>query len=152
MGIVLNDFAPADYNFSVQADDAAGAPLYTFSGSFSVDGDVRVQVPLAPVAQPLSPGNITFLWSFGDGNTCSTLLNTVASVQVSIPGEALQNQGNYPCETAGAQGIEVDDFVGGDYSYTIDALDVAGTVVYSDTGSFQVDGNVNVDVVLQPFR
>ena len=150
MGIVLDDFSYGDYNLTVEADDASGSALYSFSGSFTVDGDVRVVVPLAPTVQPLSPGNITFLWTFGDGNSCASLAGIVSSVQVSIPGEPLQNNGNYPCDTAGSQGIEVDDFTGGDYAYTIDALDSTGSVVYSDTGTFQVNGSVTVDVTLEP--
>jgi hypothetical protein len=97
-----------------------------------------------------APGDVEMLWHFTDGNTCSTLINMVAEMQVTIPGEAIQNNGAFPCNVGGTDGIQLRDFVPGTYSYSVSALASDGTVLYSAAGTFVVDGDVQVDVLLMP--
>lgn len=94
------------------------------------------------------PGNITVGWSF-NGQSCSQE-TLIESVQIVIPGEALDNNGFYPCSVNGVDGIVLHDFAPGRYDFSIDAIDYDGTVSYSGGGSFVVDGDVFVRVDLSP--
>jgi hypothetical protein len=94
-------------------------------------------------------GNVQFTWSFPGGLTC-TSLPQISSIAVTIPGEALENNGVYPCMTNGYPGIVLHDFVPGTYGFTIQALDSFGTALYSASGSFNIDGDVVVSVNLLP--
>lgn len=47
-GIVLHDFDPGTYNYTIQAISYGGESLYEGDGSFTVNGDVRVIVDLTP--------------------------------------------------------------------------------------------------------
>ncbi|MFY0570613.1 hypothetical protein ACN28E_43235 [Archangium lansingense] len=47
-GIVLHDFAPATYSYNIQAISYSNETLYEGSGTFTVNGDVRVNVDLTP--------------------------------------------------------------------------------------------------------
>jgi hypothetical protein len=95
-----------------------------------------------------SPGNITFSWTFG-GQPCSAV-PAVANVQVTIPGQVLQNNGVYACDTAGYDGIQLANFAGGTYSWTLNGLDSNNNVLYTTSGSVNVDGDVNVNADLTP--
>ena len=93
-------------------------------------------------------GDITFTWTF-TGLTCSQAPQ-VASVAITIPGEVLQNNGVYPCLTNNYGGIVLHDFLPGDYSFTIQGLDARGTPLYAASGTFHIDGSIQVAVDLQP--
>lgn len=95
---------------------------------------------------PRSPGNVTFLWTF-NGQTCAQV-RAIANVKITIPGQALQNDGVYPCSSNGTAGIVLNDFNGGLYSYTIQGRDPNGTVLYTKSGSFVIDGSVTETVNL----
>lgn len=47
-GIVLHDFAPGRYSFSIDAIDYDGTLSYSGGGTFVVDGDTFVSVDLSP--------------------------------------------------------------------------------------------------------
>jgi hypothetical protein len=96
-----------------------------------------------------SPGNVTFVWTFGAGYQCDDVPE-VKSVKIVIPGESLDNNGFYACNTLGTDGITLRNFRAGIYNYTIDALDSRGAVLYKTTGSFRVNGNVMVTADLTP--
>ncbi|HEX4802362.1 MAG TPA: hypothetical protein VFV14_02565 [Myxococcaceae bacterium] len=58
-GIVLHDFLPGDYSFTIQGLDARGNPLYAASGTFHIDGSILVTVDLQPT------GSYAYLtWTF----------------------------------------------------------------------------------------
>jgi len=95
-----------------------------------------------------SIGNIQFTWTF-TGLTCSQVPQ-VASVAITIPGEVLQNNGVYPCLTSNYNGIVLHDFLPGDYSFTIQGLDARGNPLYANSGTFHIDGDIQVIVDLQP--
>src|SRR4051812_25573716 len=83
---------------------------------------VVLAMPLtACVITPRTPGDVTFLWSFG-GNTCA-MVPAIANVKITVSGQTLQNDGIYPCSTNGTAGIVLNDFKGGLYSYTIQGRD-----------------------------
>ena len=47
---------------------------------------------------------MTFVWTFGTGYQCDDVPE-VKSVKLVIPGESLDNNGFYACNTAGTDGI-----------------------------------------------
>jgi hypothetical protein len=93
-------------------------------------------------------GDVTFLWTF-NGRSCAFVPN-VTQVTIQIPGQTLQNGGVYPCVTGGTAGITLLNFRPGTYSYSIQGRNNAGAVLYEASGTFEVDGNVTVNVDLVP--
>jgi hypothetical protein len=94
------------------------------------------------------PGDVTLAWTFM-GDTCADV-PSVKGVRVSIPGEALANDGYYPCQSAGFAGIELHDFHGGAYAYTVTAYGYANETLFVGGGNFVIDGDVRVNVDLTP--
>lgn len=95
-----------------------------------------------PQQRAPQPGNVNFTWSLA-GRTCAE--NThIAEIRIRIPGESLATGGIYPCAPNGTMGIILHDFRGGNYSYTIEAVDHMGVVRYDASGTFRVDGTIAV--------
>lgn len=61
-GIVLHDFVPGVYSFSIEAVGYRNERLYFASGTFRVDGDVTVDVDLTPVGGPTSFAYVSWLF------------------------------------------------------------------------------------------
>jgi hypothetical protein len=113
---------------------------------------------------PESPGNITFAWSFPNGQTCAQVADKVSLVHISLTGpngpEVLDPQalGWFSCTVAGKDGITLGQvasdpssvpFDAGSYTYTVEAWDSARSQkYYSTTGTLRVSGNVTVSVTL----
>ncbi len=97
---------------------------------------------------PARPGNVTFLWTF-QGNRCDQARD-VWGVNITIPGEALLNNGKYACNTAGVDGITLHDFVPGTYSYTLQGVNFQNQIIFEATGTFVIDGSRTVMVDLMP--
>ncbi|MBX5482628.1 MAG: hypothetical protein IRZ16_12435 [Myxococcaceae bacterium] len=97
---------------------------------------------------PLHPGDVTFTWTFA-GQNCPDV-PYVKNIHLQIPGETLQNDGYFPCLADNYPGINLLDFAGGSYSFTIDAIDYSNNVVFSSSGRFTVDGDLTVNVDLAP--
>lgn len=86
------------------------------------------------------PGNATFTLTF-EGQVCPS---DVASVRLTIPGEALPNGGVFAC----AQSLQVLDLLPGPYDFTVDGLDGVGAILYTASGHFTVNGDVGLSVDL----
>lgn len=97
---------------------------------------------------PARPGNVTFLWTF-QGNRCDQTRD-VYGVNITIPGEALLNNGKYACSTAGVDGITLHDFVPGTYNYTLQGVNFQSQIIFEASGTFTIDGNKTVMVDLMP--
>lgn len=84
-GIVLHDFAGGAYSFEIEALDYSNVVVFSGSGTFTVDGHVRVNIDLTPVGGPTSYAYLT--WRF-PANEASQNPNCsqagVAYVDVSI--------------------------------------------------------------------
>ncbi|MFT3842544.1 MAG: hypothetical protein QM723_36475 [Myxococcaceae bacterium] len=92
--------------------------------------------------------NVTFQWTFGS-ETCGQHPE-IATVQITIPGQSIMNNGAFPCTTNGFSGIVLHDFVNGSYNFTMAARDSAGNTLYNGSSSFNVNGQditVTVDLV-----
>ncbi|MGQ0507994.1 MAG: hypothetical protein ACT4TC_22040 [Myxococcaceae bacterium] len=95
-----------------------------------------------------SPGDVTFTWSFV-GDTCADHPE-IKSIIVDIPGEALQNDGYYPCTANNYPGIVLHNFAGGPYDYNLTAVGYGNETLFTAGGRFVVDGNVRVTVDMMP--
>ena len=71
-GVVLHDFAPGGYNFTVEALDGSGNVLFADSGTFAVNGSVTVPVYLKSV---YSYAYLT--WNFASLNCSQAGISTV---------------------------------------------------------------------------
>jgi len=100
-GIVLHDFLPGTYSFTIQGLDANGTALYVGNGNFTVNGDVLVSVDLSPTSSATVPAYLT--WSFPPNSqsqnpTC--LQAGVDVVDVTIDQGATQR---YSCDAGQTQ-------------------------------------------------
>jgi len=112
------------------------------SGCIVVDDDHR------PPPPPASPGDVTFLWTF-NGLRCDQARD-VHGVNITIPGEQLQNNGKYPCSAAGVDGITLHDFVPGSYNFNLQAVDFTNQIIFEASGTFVINGNRTVTIDLMP--
>jgi hypothetical protein len=94
------------------------------------------------------PGDVTFRWTFG-GLRCDDDRD-IRGVNITIPGERLENDGRYPCQANGFDGIVLHDFVPGVYNFTIEGVSYDNEILYVASGTFRVDGDVTVSVDLTP--
>ncbi|MBZ4419640.1 hypothetical protein [Myxococcus sp. RHSTA-1-4] len=94
------------------------------------------------------PGDVTFRWTFA-GLRCDEDRD-IAGVNITIPGERLQNNGEYPCSANGFDGIVLHDFGPGVYSFNVEGVSYTGEILYAVSGTFRVDGNVTVSVDMTP--
>jgi hypothetical protein len=97
---------------------------------------------------PRAPGDVSFLWTF-NGLRCDQARD-VYGVNISIPGEALLNNGKYACSTAGVDGITLHDFAPGSYSFNLQAVNFQNQIVFEASGTFIIDGSKTVMVDLAP--
>jgi len=93
-------------------------------------------------------GDITFLWTF-NSRTCAEL-QEITQVTIQMPGQTLQSNGQYDCITGGTAGIKLLNFRPGTYTYAIQGRNASGVVLYEGGGTVKVNGNVTVNVDLQP--
>lgn len=94
------------------------------------------------------PGDVNFTWALG-GGTCAQNPD-VHTIRITIPGQALENDGSYACDPNGIMGIRLHDFRPGSYTFTLQGLDVVDAVRFARSGSFVVNGDVAVHVDLDP--
>jgi len=93
-------------------------------------------------------GDVEFFWTLNSWQCSADPY--VHRIRISIPGESLHNDGIYPCVQGGVEGIVLGRFYPGNYSYTVEALDFQGNLLYSKSGSFYVNGYTSVYVDLVP--
>ncbi len=91
-------------------------------------------------------GDVTFHWSFA-GYTCQQTPD-VHSVRVVIEGETLQNGGIFPCLVNGYPGVVLHDFRAKNYLFTLQGLGGSNEILYERSGTFAIDGSVDVTVSL----
>jgi hypothetical protein len=145
-GVTLLSFAPGTYNYTVEGLDSSNQVRYSGSGSVTVNGNKQVNASLAPMGP--RAGDVSFLWSFSGTSTGRCTAVPDVKVRITIPGQTLPNGGVYPCTNGGVDGITLQSFTPGTYSYTVEGLDSSNQVLYSGGGSVTVDGNKVVNVSL----
>jgi len=91
---------------------------------------------------------VTMEWSL-NGRSCFQNPN-IQWVRITIPGETLQNNGYYPCSSNGSDGVVLYGFAPGTYRFVVDAIDYAGTPIFSGSGTFGVNGDIALSIDLTP--
>lgn len=95
------------------------------------------------------PADVTFHWTFV-GKSCADLPE-IQTIQIDIPGEALDNNGAYPCESNNYPGIVLHTFAPGTYNFTITAYGTRSEALFTASSSFSINGtNILVNVDLTP--
>lgn len=99
-----------------------------------------------PRPTPPRPGHISFTWNF-EGKGCLEVPE-VRWVRVIIPNEQLENDGYFPCNTAGIDGIKLLNFRAGNYNFTVDGVDANNKTIYTASGTLAVNGDITVPLTL----
>ncbi|HZI11786.1 MAG TPA: hypothetical protein VE153_15490 [Myxococcus sp.] len=86
-GIVLHDFVPGTYPFNIEAISYANERLYVASGTFTVNGDVTVEIDLTPVGSPPSFAYVNWLFQATASNPSPSCTQAgVAYVDARVDG------------------------------------------------------------------
>ena len=93
-------------------------------------------------------GDINFLWNF-QGKNCSQT-PAVRQVHVFVGNEPLDNNGFFPCNAGGTDGIRLKNFAPGNYNFTVDGVDAGNKTIYTTTGTVHVNGSITQQVSLNP--
>ncbi len=135
-GIVLHDFLPGTYTFTIEGLGYGNERLYVGAGSFRVDGNVRVAIDLTPVGGPSSYAYLT--WRFPPNSqsgdpSCDQA--GVAWVDVSIDGSDFQR---YDCRAGQSNpGVQTPFLKAGTHRIYIEAVTSSGYPLYRYDGSLQ---------------
>ncbi|MFL5318683.1 MAG: hypothetical protein ACJ790_03435 [Myxococcaceae bacterium] len=142
-GIVLHNFAGGAYTFTIDALGYDNKTLYTGSGSFTVDGSVRVNIDLTPVNAPTSYAYLTWTFpanSLSTNPTCAQAgANGISKVDVTI--DSITE--TVDCSLGqSAQGYTTPYLNAGTHNITIVARDASGYAYYAYDGTLQTfNGN-----------
>ncbi len=159
-GIVLRDFYPGDYSFSLEGIGYRGERLYVGSGVFTVDGSIHLSVDLVPYA---GPGGYAYLtWSFpggGESSSSNSRMLSSASTQSSQPSASCRELGveqvqvridgggtkSYPClEGTLGQGAKTPVLGKGTHRIELAALGKGGDKIYGYSGELNVSDKETV--------
>jgi len=139
-GIVLLDFRPGTYSFSIQGNNAQGTSLYEGSGKFTVNGDVTVNVNLVPSAN--APGKALITWSFPQNATCAAAIpgsgEAIRWVDIVVDSSAPSRQ-ECTAGIAGTIGLEISSLLAGNHTVELRAFGQSG---------FQYLGVINTIAVM----
>jgi hypothetical protein len=161
-GADLGPFLFGTYDLTLTGFDANGAILYQASQTFTVRGDVQVNVDLAAATADLSWDAINSTGGFAPGAngamTCDEA--QVDKVQIIVDanadGTGGTSAGTLACNTNGVEGALISPLSAGTHSFLINAFrDVSGvpTLVYQTkppvSESFQIGTTTPVDVTAE---
>jgi hypothetical protein len=129
----------------------AGVKVAAFDSADFCLASVSEQQASANVTCFLEPVQIAFAWTFA-GETCGEA-SEVKKVVVSLKSSAgtfphLPNDGFYPCVNGGQDGMKLTNFSPDTYAWELDAIDSAGSLLYSAAGSVdaRLDATVTADL------
>lgn len=136
-GIVLHNFRPGNYTFTLQAVGYGDEQLFTGSGSFSVNGATRVTVDLTPVGGPNSYAYLTWRFPANAVSSAPTCTQAgVSTVDVAIDGVLVPNP--FKCTDGFSQpGVSTPFIAAGTHSIDLQALSAGGYLMYRYTGTLQ---------------
>lgn len=132
-GIVLHDFAPGNYNYTIRAIGYNGATLFEGGGSFIVNGNVRVNIDLTPNGMSYA----LVSWYFPSNASCYQA--GVTSIKASIDGGEWVNLNCADGMTGG--GVETPWLANGNHTiqmvaYGRDRAGRDGMPLYNTYGTF----------------
>lgn len=137
-GIILQNFAPGYYTYTIQGLGYAGDILYQADGSFTVDGNISVQVDLAPVGASTSYAYL--MWTFppnGVSQTPNCAQAGVAYVDIRIDQGAVQRAN---CSDGFTQpGFRTSNLPAGLHQIELLGLDVNNFPYYRYAGTLQTN-------------
>lgn len=148
-GIVLHDFRAGTYTFTIEALGYSNESLFTGSGSFTVNGDVRVTIDLTPVGGANSYAYITWQFPANGASSHPTCEQAgVSLVDVSIDGTSI---GEFACSSGFTQpGVQTPFLNAGSHSIYIVAMTSNRYPMYEYSGTLQTftGGPVAADYAL----
>lgn len=133
--VVLHGLKGGNYSYTILARGYGNEDLYSGSGSFRVDGNVRVTIDLTPVGGASSYAYLT--WGFpantaSNNPTCAQA--GVTHVDVTIDGTTTR----YPCETGqSTPGAQTPYLSAGTHTVLFNAIDATGYSYYRAASSLQ---------------
>ncbi len=133
-GIVLHDFSPGTYSFTITGDDSVGTTLFSGAGNFTVNGDITVTVDLTPAGGPNSYAFLT--WTFPPNSSSATPNCTqagVTTVTYSIDGATPVSVNC--ADGFNTTGVQTGYVAAGAHSLVLDAYDSSNYRWYTYTGS-----------------
>ncbi|MFP2907232.1 hypothetical protein ACLESD_19725 [Pyxidicoccus sp. 3LFB2] len=134
-GIVLHDFVPGVYNFSIEGVSYGDERLYFASGTFTVNGDVSVDVDLTPTGTPPSFAYVSWLFPANNASQSPNCNQAgIASVDVRVDdGEWAR----IDCARGqGANSVQTPYLEPGEHFLEFVAVDNNGAPWYYYSGSF----------------
>lgn len=134
-GITLVAFSGGSYSFTIEGRGASGQVLYQGAGTFTVNGDVSVNVTLTP---PSGPTSASVSWTFppnGGSNTPNCSEAGVSTVQLTIDNGTPTS---VPCAWGLATPLAQDTLSPGVHSLTLEAFDANDYLFYRKVGSLTV--------------
>lgn len=141
-GVVLHDFAPGDYSFSLEGVGYRGERFFVGSGVFTVDGSVHLSVDLVPYG---GPGGYAYLqWKLpatagSDGSQLATSCREAGVEQVAVRIDGGETQ-TYSClEGTLGQGARSARVAAGTHRIDLTALGKDGAKRYVYSGELKVD-------------
>ena len=150
-GLQTPFLAPGQHSIELIARSASGQPLYSFRGGLTTRAYDPVSASYALVSllpPPPRTGDVTFLWTFG-GRRCDQARD-VTGVIITIPGMTVPNNGRFPCNTSGVDGIALRNLAPGSYTFKLQGADFQNQILFEANGSFTINGDTRVTVDLLP--
>ena len=135
-GIVLHDFDPGAYTFTLTANDANNTTLFAGSGRFTVDGDIMVSVDLVPTGGSNSYAYLS--WTFPADSASPN--PSCAQAGVETVGYLIDSGATVTANCAdgfGAQAVQTSYLPSGNHTLTVSAFSHAGVTLYSYSGTLQ---------------
>lgn len=128
--VILDNFDPGAYSYTIDAYASDGTPLYESSGSLVVNGDVTVPVDLKPISDPNTPNSYAYIeWNFQpvpNAPTCGEITSVDVTVDNGSPT-------TYNCSDGTDANPGVTPYlVPGQHTVSIVAY--TGSTVYADGG------------------
>lgn len=144
-GITLLNFRAGTYSYAIQGRNNAGAVLYEASGSFTVNGNVTVNVDLPPSST--APGAAQFTWRFPPSSTaqqptCGQAEGPIVSVLIRIDGDTQGQEFNCAAGDVRANpqatGVVFPNLTVGTHTIDLAARDTNNFYYYRKVSSFVV--------------
>jgi len=143
-GIVLLDFAPGTYTYTIEGMDNTNTVLYRATGSVVVNGNVTETVDLQPVAGV--PSNAYISWSFptsylGQANPgCGTVAQApIAYVYIYLDGSSTALSPVSSCSAGfGSGSVMLSGLTSGTHTIDLQATDSSNYVYLSKHSTLQV--------------
>lgn len=144
-GIVLRDFRPGTYSFTIQGNNSQGQTLYAGSGTFKVAGDVTVSVDLQPTLT--APGNALITWRLPQNTTCAAAVpeagEGIATVDIIVDSATPSRQA---CNSGivGSAGLQISGLTAGNHTIELRAYGTSGFQYFGVINSITINAGGTV--------